>query len=132
MVTYFAVFHKNENNQYEVNFPDLKPYAATYGNTLDEAMQSAHDALTGFLLTQADFHEDVPKPSEDPAIFKVTSPDFIVPVKVNLELEREKEKNKLVKKTLSIPAFLNIEGKKAGINFSELLTAALKRKLGES
>lgn len=40
MVLYFAIFHKNDDGQYEVNFPDLEPYAATYGDTLEEAIKS--------------------------------------------------------------------------------------------
>ncbi|MDK6502401.1 type II toxin-antitoxin system HicB family antitoxin [Lactobacillus crispatus] len=130
MVLYFAIFHKNDDGQYEVNFPDLEPYAATYGDTLEEAIKSAHDSLTGFLLTQEDFHEDVPLPSTDVSKFDIKEPDFIVPVQVDLKLEREKEENKLVKKTLTIPAFLNIKGKEAGLNFSALLSEAIKSKLG--
>ncbi len=32
MVLYFEKFHKNSDNQYEVSFPDLEPYVATYGS----------------------------------------------------------------------------------------------------
>lgn len=42
MTIYFAKLHKN--NQYEVTFPDLEPYAATYGDNLKEAIKNAHDA----------------------------------------------------------------------------------------
>ncbi|NRN97020.1 type II toxin-antitoxin system HicB family antitoxin [Lactobacillus helveticus] len=63
MVLYFEKFHKNSDNQYEVSFPDLEPYAATYGDTLEEAIHSAHDSLTGYLLTEEDFHEEVPTPN---------------------------------------------------------------------
>lgn len=130
MTLYFAKFHKNSNNQYEVSFPDLEPYAATFGDTLEEAIQSAHDSLAGYLLTQQDFHEEVPVPTEDPNKFDIVTPDFLVPIQVNLKLEREKEENKLVKKTLTIPAFINTLAKEADINFSSTLTDALKAKLG--
>ncbi|ALJ23655.1 antitoxin HicB [Lactobacillus gallinarum] len=98
MVLYFAKFHKNSDNQYEVSFPDLESYDATYGDTLEEAIQSAHDSLTGYLLTEEDFHEEVPTPTDDPEKFKLKEPNFLVPVQVDLQLEREKEENKLVKK----------------------------------
>ena len=100
MVLYFEKFHKNSDNQYEVSFPDLEPYAATYGDTLEEAIQSAHDSLTGYLLTEEDFHEEVPTPTDDPEKFKLKEPNFLVPVQVDLQLEREKEENKLVKKAV--------------------------------
>lgn len=129
MTLYFARFHKNKDNQYEVTFPDLDPYAATFGETLEEAIKNAHDSLTGYLLTEEDYKEDVPQPSTDPSQFEINKPDFIVPVQVNLKLERDKEQNKLVKKTLTIPEFLNVKAKEAGINFSATLTDALKQKL---
>ena len=88
MISYFAVLHKNSDEQYEVNFPDLEPYAATFGNSVKEALKRAHDSLTGYLLTQRDYSEEVPKPTTDPTIFNVASPDFIVPVEVDLNLER--------------------------------------------
>ena len=119
MVLYFAKFHQNKDHQYEVSFPDLDPYAATYGDNLNEAMKNAHEALTGYLLTAEDGNDQVSSPAKD----------FLVPVEVNLKLEREKESNKLVKKTLTIPEYLNIRGKEAGINFSALLADALKEKL---
>lgn len=129
MVLYFSVFHKNSDGQYEVNFPDLEPYAATFGDTLEEALKSAHDALTGYLLTEEDYNEKVPSPTTDPAKFDVKSPNFIVPIEVNLSLERQKEQNKLVKKTLSIPKYLNDLGIENQINFSQTLTTALKNEL---
>lgn len=89
---YFATFHQNNQNQYEVNFSDLEPYAATYGDTLEEALQSAHDSLVGYLLTAEDFNETVPRPTIDPTQLnvKLKYPDFIMPVEVNLKLERKR------------------------------------------
>lgn len=129
MVLYFSIFHKNSDNQYEVNFPDLDPYAATFGDTLEEAVKSAHDSLTGYLLTQEDYNEPVPKPTQDAAKFNVKAPDFLVPVEANLKLERQKEQNQLVKKTLSIPKYLNDLGTENKINFSATLVQALKSEL---
>lgn len=126
---YFAIFHHNKDHQYEITFPDLEPNAATYGDTLEEAIKSAHDSLAGYLLTCEDFNEKVKQPSS-PDRIKLTNPkDFLVPVQVDLKLEREKEENKLVKKTLTIPAFLNNKAKEAGLNFSALLSEAIKAKL---
>ena len=92
MVLYFAVFHKNSDGQYEVNFPDLEPYAATFGDSLEEALKSAHDSLAGYLFTQEDYNEDVPKPTIDPTSFNIASPDFIVPIEIDLTLKRQKNK----------------------------------------
>lgn len=128
MVLYFARFHKNKDNQFEVNFPDLDPYAATYGDTLKAAVKSAHEALTGYLLTAEDSNEKVPEPT-DPSNQVVGSDDFLVPIEVDLDLEREKERHKYIKKTLTIPQYLNTSAKNAGLNFSALLADAIREKL---
>lgn len=130
MITYFAKLHLNEDGQYEVTFPDLEPYAATFGESLQEAIQSAHDSLAGYLLTAEDTHEKVNHPSQQPQKdWHLGKDDLLMPVSVNLELEREKEQNTVVKKTLTIPKYLNDLGIDANINFSATLTEALKRKL---
>jgi antitoxin HicB len=130
MITYFAKFHLNKDGQYEVTFPDLDPYAATFGASLQDAIKSAHDALAGYLLTAEDTHEHVATPSQKPQKDWLTNQDdWLMPVSVNLELEREKEQNTVVKKTLTIPKYLNDLGKDAKINFSATLTEALKHKL---
>lgn len=90
---YFAILHKNKNNQFEVSFPDLAPATATFGDTLEEAIESAHDSLTGYLLTAEDYNEVVTAPTNNPSIFKIQGSDIIVPVEVNLEFERIKEQN---------------------------------------
>ncbi|MBF8970592.1 hypothetical protein [Streptococcus sp. NLN76] len=54
---------------------------------------------------------------------------FIVPISINLELAREKHFGKPVKKTLTIPSYINSLAIENGINFSHVLTEALKEKL---
>lgn len=128
MTTYFAKLHLNEEKQYEVSFPDLAPFASTHGNTIEEALTSAHDALASYLLSEEDAGENVPSPS-DPSQIEVDHPDFIYPVQVDLELEREKDDNTLVKRTSFIPRYLNKLSKEANIDLSSFLTQALKDKL---
>jgi hypothetical protein len=48
---------------------------------------------------------------------------------VYMPLWREKIVNKTVKKTLTLPSWLNIEAERCGINFSQTLQDALKQKL---
>lgn len=131
MVLYLAIFHKNKDNQYEVKFPDLKSNAATYGDSLEKAMQNAHDSLAGYLLTLQDYSEPIPRPNANPSSLNIKSPNLVVPIQVNLKLEREKEQNTLIKKTITIPSYLNRIGKKQKIDFSSVLTEALKDILKE-
>lgn len=43
---------------------------------------------------------------------------------------RKKHNNKSIKKTLTIPAWLNTIAEKENVNFSQVLQEALKEKLG--
>jgi predicted RNase H-like HicB family nuclease len=126
---YFAVFTRNKDNQYEVVFPDLAPNAATFGEDLSDALHMAHDALEGYLLTAEDFKETLPGPSSQSAI-TVKKSELLVPIEVDTKIAREREENKSIKKTLTIPKYLNDMGNESGINFSATLTEALKQKLG--
>ncbi|MFC6314065.1 type II toxin-antitoxin system HicB family antitoxin [Lapidilactobacillus achengensis] len=126
---YIATLTKNKSNQYEVEFPDLAPNAATFGDNLPKAMSMAKDALEGYLLVAEDYHVKLPKPSSE-NVTSVLPGQLIMPVEVDTTIARERAANKLVKKTLTIPKYLNDLGNENGINFSATLTAALEKKLG--
>lgn len=92
---YPACFFK-ESNGYSVIFPDLN-YLSTCGVTLDEALKMAVDCLAGYLYTCKREGEEVPAPSPVSAVDA-------------REVAKEYAKNhfeKSVKKTLSIPSWLN-------------------------
>lgn len=126
---YYAIFHQNHKGQYEVSFPDLAPNAATYGEDMSDALKQAKDALAGYLLTAEDYREEFDKPSK-PQDIEYDKSDLLIPIEVDTTIERQKEKSKSVKKTLTIPSYLNDLAKAKKINFSSLLTSALKQVLG--
>lgn len=128
---YYALFKQNSANQFEVTFPDLAPHAATYGNNMSDALYMAHDALEGYLLILEDFEKNLPQPS-DPQAIPHDRNDLIIPIEVDTQIAREREENISVKKTLSIPKYLNDLGNEKHINFSATLADALKKKLGIS
>ncbi|MBU9789458.1 type II toxin-antitoxin system HicB family antitoxin [Lentilactobacillus sp. IMAU92037] len=128
---YFALFTKNVDGQIEVNFPDFDPHVATFGNNMSDALHMAHDALEGYLLTVEDYHEDLPTPS-DPQNIRHNQDQLVIPIEVDTTIAREREENASVKKTLTIPKYLNDLGKQHQINFSATLTDALKKRLGVS
>ena len=125
---YYAIFHRNEQGQYEVSFPDFEPYVATYVEDMADALQQARDALAGYLLTQEDYHEQIPHPS-DPENIKYDKNDLLIPIETDTTVERAKEENELVKKTLTIPQYVNNMAQAQNINFSATLTRALKQEL---
>lgn len=110
---------------YIVDFIDLK-HCSTEGKTLQEAFYMAQDAMGLFLETEKIF----PKVTTDFSKIKLKENQFISFVNIDMDEYRKKFNNKSVKKTLSIPMWLNTLSEKDNINFSQLLQEALKEKLG--
>lgn len=135
---YPACFFKEENG-YSVIFPDLN-WLSTCGDTLEEAMEMAIDCLAGYLYTCQIEGESIPKPSKisdinPEAIAKELDSEFsfretfvnIVSVDVTSYAKEHFEKS--VKKTLTIPAWLNNAALEKGLNFSKILQEALIKKI---
>lgn len=126
MYLYLAIFEKDEIS-YTVSFPDL-PGCLTFGKSMAEALHMAQDALEGYLIVMEDDQDAIPSPS-NPFTLLPGNNQIVVPVQANTDLAREKEEAKLIKKTLTIPSYLNKLANASGINFSATLTEALKGKL---
>ena len=133
---YPACFFK-EQNGYSVIFPDLN-YLATCGNSLDEALTMAVDCLAGYLYMLEKDRETAPAASSMNQIdlkqvadeLEISSDEMfvnIVTVDVTEYAKRHFEKS--IKKTLTIPAWLNDAALAQGLNFSQILQEALKAKL---
>ena len=127
MYLYYAVFNF-EDEVINVSFPDLEG-AVTFGENMHEALYMAKDLLAGWLLGEEEDGNTFPIPSE-PNDINAKKGDLVIPIEVDLDFYRRKFDSTPIKKTLTIPNYLNDLGKKAGINFSQTLTEALKEKLG--
>lgn len=134
---YPACFYEEKNGGYSVIFPDLN-YLATQGATQQEAFTMAVDCLAGYLYTCQHDGETVPPPSDLNQIdFKGLASEledndphgFVSMVSVDVADYAKKHFEKSVKKTLTIPAWLNDAAIAQGINFSGVLQEALKAKL---
>lgn len=126
MYLYYAIFSP-DNGKYAVEFPDLEG-AYTFGDSMSEALYMAKDLLEGWLIVAEDEGDKIPAPSY-PQDIKSEKDDLIIPIEVNLNAARLKHSSKLIKKTLSIPEYINELAKENNINFSQTLTEALKEKL---
>lgn len=135
---YPACFYK-EDDGFSVIFPDLN-YLATQGDSLEEAMEMAVDCLAGYLYSCKLEGEPVPSPSAlaDIDVVKVSkelSPDepigeaFVNIVSVDVASYAKEHFNKSVRKTLTIPSWLNTVALEQGINFSQTLQEALIAKV---
>ena len=124
---YPALFHKEDGGGFWVSFPDI-PECLTQGTDMSQAYEMAVDAL-GLALEDRMKENNIPVP---------TSIDFLViaensyPVIIEFDLLEYKKKHssRAVKKTLTIPEWLNDEAIKKNINFSAVLQEALKAQLG--
>ncbi len=134
---YPACFFKEESG-YSVVFPDLN-YLSTCGTTLEEAFAMAIDCLAGYLFELKIDGDAIPAASDLHSISALViaqelGDDFYEEAFVNIVTVDVEEYAKLhftksVKKTLSIPEWLNREAIAAGINFSQVLQEALLIKL---
>ena len=127
---YPACFYPCEEGGYTVVFPDL-PGCVTEGDTLAEAMEMAVDASSGWLLTSVEENNQLPKASN----IKNVIPDeyengFVSLIGVDLDEYSQKHGNKAIKKTLTIPAWLNTIAEDNNVNFSQVLQSALRDQLG--
>ena len=127
---YPAIFEEvsaTEGGGYSVTFPDWA--GATAGKTMEEATLMAEDFL-GLACWDAEVDkEPLPTPT-NPKKLEVGENSFVVMVSAATAAYRRKISNKTVKKTLSIPEWLNTMALEENINFSGVLQDALKEKLG--
>lgn len=123
---YPAVFTE-ENPGYSVSFPDIEN-CFTCGDDLEHALMMANDALSLMLTDMEDRKLDIPKPSRVNDI-KVGDNEFTTLIQCDTEQYRRTLKNRAIKKTLTIPEWLNESATAAGLNFSQVLQEALKAKL---
>ena len=123
---YPAIFtYDSKEKKYLVDFIDLKG-CSTFGNSLPEVFAMAQDAMGLYLDELIKF----PKPTTNFENIRLKRNQFINYVEIDMENYRKKYNNKAVKKTLSIPSWLNTLCEKNNINFSQVLQEALKEKLG--
>lgn len=126
---YPAVYHDAEEGGWWVTFPDF-PGVATQGDTLEEAYDMCVDCLGLTISTMEDITKDpVPEPS-DLRNIKTGEGEHVVLIQFDMEEYERRLNRHPVKKTLTIPRWLNELAVEKGINFSATLTQALKEKLG--
>ena len=123
-----AVLIHAEEGGYTVSIPDIEG-CFSEGDTLAEAVFMAQDALAMMLVYHEDHDIKIPAAT---SVEKIKCPKggTISLVPADTDQWRRTFENKAVKKTLSIPSWLNSKALKAGLNFSQVLQEALIEKLG--
>lgn len=110
-----------------ISFPDL-PGCLPCADTTAEAAKNAKEALGLHIWGMEQDGEPIPEPTEITDL-KCAEHEILFLVEVFMPPVRERLNNKFVKKTLSIPQWLNVEAEHAGVNFSQILQNGLKEYL---
>ncbi|MCG9969649.1 type II toxin-antitoxin system HicB family antitoxin [Pelotomaculum terephthalicicum JT] len=117
-----AIFEQNSDGSYTITYPDL-PGCVSEGKSLSNAMDMAQSALTQWVEYLLDEKENIPNASNIKNI-KPLNNQF-----VNL-VRAEIRDNRAVRRTVSIPGWLDTKAADAGISLSKVLQEALKERLG--
>lgn len=118
---YPAVFQQNSDNTYTITFPDL-PGCISEGKSLSNAIDMAQNALTQWIEYLLEEKETIPSPTDIKAI-ETTNNQFTNLVRAN------PRDNRAVRRTVSIPKWLDVKASDAGISLSKVLQDALKERL---
>jgi len=120
----------SEEGKVLVSVPDL-PGLHTFGDSMAEALFMAQDAIEMWLWDAEIKGEEIPPASNQKKIAKmIKSPDQIVSmVAADTDEYRRQNDTRSIKKTLSIPAWLNHQAEKANAPFSQILQQGLKEYL---
>jgi antitoxin HicB len=123
---YPAVFHP-EDTGYSVFVPDIDG-CFSQGDTLEEAIEMISEAIGLCLEEFAERHEEAPLPSSPKNV--ICEPeDFVALIEFDWIAYQKKHDTRSVKKTLTIPSWLNTLAEEQHINFSGVLQSALKQQL---
>ena len=116
------IITKDDNSDYPyfAEIPDI--HGMTEGKSTADAMDIANDSIGTYSLEDKlpESNTKLPQAKDGATVTLVT---------INVSEYKRKHDNKVIKKTITIPNYLNELGKENGINFSEVMTTALKEKL---
>lgn len=125
--TFAAVFEKEADGGYSVSFPQL-PGCYTQGDDFEQARRMAAEAMSLHLYGMEKDGEAIPE-----AVLNIRCEgenEIVVAITAWMTPFRDEMENRSVKKTLTIPAWLNEAAEARGVNYSQVLQSALKDYLG--
>ena len=127
---YAAIFSYEEDGVHVV-FPDL-PGCITFGADEDETVRMAREALALHIYGMEQDGDEIPQPSSLRMLAEqedLQENEVFMLVEAFMPTFRERESKRFVKKTLSIPYWMNAEAERVGLNFSQTLQNAIAQKL---
>lgn len=122
-----AIFVEDEGS-IAVEFPDLKN-CFTQGENMVDALEMASDVLSAKLVFMEDNRETIPAPTPIDQL-SLEPGEYSTLVMADTLAYRKANSTKSVKKTLTIPSWLNEAAEKQSVNFSQVLQEALLNIIG--
>lgn len=118
---YPAIFHSNEDGSFTITYPDL-PGCISEGKSLGNAMYMAQTALTQWIEYLTDKKQVIPSASNLKDV-ETESGEFVNFVRADIKDGRA------VKRTVSIPKWMDDKVTESGLSLSRVLQDALKERL---
>jgi len=124
MKTVYPIIITRTEKWFVVDAPDLQ--IGTQGKTLKEAFAMANDAISLWGVTTQDDGNPIPEPYTSK--YELENGQILGAVEVDFDSYRRSLQNRLIKKTVNIPEYVDEIGRKKGLNFSQALTDAILAK----
>jgi predicted RNase H-like HicB family nuclease len=125
---YPAYFCYDLPGQVGVVFPDL-PGCVSQGDNDEDALRMAKEGLALHLWGMEKDGDDIPNPTPVNALCP-ESDQVVVLIDTFMPPFREHMNNKAVTKAVTVPRWLDVEAKAAGLNYSQVLQDGLLDRLG--
>ncbi|MCL1936377.1 MAG: type II toxin-antitoxin system HicB family antitoxin [Defluviitaleaceae bacterium] len=122
---YPVILYNNDDDKIIVKIPDLYGCFAC-GNNKADALFMAKEAIEMWLWDAENKQKIIPKPSEH---LETLEGELLTLVAADTDEYRKANDTKAIKKTLSIPSWLNYKAEKANAPFSQILQQGLKKYL---
>ena len=118
---YPAIFHPNEDGSFTITYPDL-PGCISEVKSLGNAMYMAQSALTQWIEYLTDKKQEIPTARNLNEI-ETFQNEFVSLIRADVKDGRA------VKRTVSIPKWMDDKVSEAGLSLSRVLQDALKERL---
>ncbi len=116
---------RKEDDIYYANFPDFNA-CFTDAESIDELFANTKEVLNGVIFTMLKNKMDLPAAGEN---IKLEEGEFLILVESPVGVIKDRINNMAVKKTLTLPAWMNEMAMEHNVNFSQVLQEGLKREL---
>jgi predicted RNase H-like HicB family nuclease len=121
--SYPAIFTPEENGAYSVFFPDFEN-CYTCGDNIADSIYMAEDVLAFTIYSLQKENKPLPEPSNISSI-STSEGEFVNYIACDTLEYCKRNSSKSVKKTLTIPEWLNEAATQLNVNFSQVLQDAL-------